>query len=53
LLPPEPSSLAGWYGLDLVVRYQSIPERISFCGPGGSFSRAVVGRCPIRVRGVR
>ena len=27
------------------------PERISSVAPGGSFSRAVVGRCPIRVWG--
>ena len=27
------------------------PERISSVAPGGSFSRAVVGRCPIRVCG--
>ena len=27
------------------------PERISSVPPGGSFSRDVVGRCPIRVRG--
>ena len=27
------------------------PERVSPLAPGGSFSRAVVGRCPIRVCG--
>ena len=29
------------------------PQRISSMAPGGSFSRAVVGRCHIRVGGVR
>ena len=36
---------------DVHPMIRSYPERISPVAPGGSFSRDVVGRCPIRVWG--